>query len=80
MSKDNKLRVGVIGATGYTGLELVYLLTKHPKVIIKYLCATKKIGSKINYFDQRIKKKTTKNLQYEENRLENFGCDFPISS
>ena len=41
MSKENKLRVGVIGATGYTGLELVYLLTKHPKVIIKYLCNKK---------------------------------------
>ena len=57
MSIQNKINVAVIGATGYTGLELVYLLTKHPKVIIKYLCATKKLGSKINYFDQRIKKK-----------------------
>ena len=30
----NKLKIAVIGATGYTGLELVYLLSKHPKAKI----------------------------------------------
>ncbi len=51
MPQTNKLRTAVIGATGYTGLELVYLLTKHPKVEIKYLCATKKLGRKISIFN-----------------------------
>ena len=60
MPQTNKLRTAIIGATGYTGLELVYLLTKHPKVQIKYLCATKKLGRKISSFDNRIKKKITK--------------------
>ena len=60
MPQTNKLRTAVIGATGYTGLELVYLLTKHPKVEIKYLCATKKLGRKISSFDNRIKKKLPK--------------------
>jgi N-acetyl-gamma-glutamyl-phosphate reductase len=59
MSK-NKINVAVIGATGYTGLDLVLLLSKHPKVIIKNLCATKKLGKKINYFDKRIKKNLPK--------------------
>ena len=43
----NKIKVAVIGATGFTGLELVLMLSKHPKVIIKNLCATKNLGKKI---------------------------------
>ena len=56
MSK-NKLNVAVIGATGYTGLDLILLLSKHPKVQLKYLCATKNIGKSISFFDKRINKK-----------------------
>ena len=52
-----KLKTAVIGATGYTGLDLVYLLTRHPKIKIVNLCATKKLGKSISYFDKRIKKK-----------------------
>ena len=29
-----KIKIAVIGATGYTGLDLVKLLSKHPKVSI----------------------------------------------
>ncbi len=57
MSIKNKLKIAVIGATGYTGIDLVYLLSKHKKVKIKYLVATKNIGKKISFFDQRIKKR-----------------------
>ena len=46
----NKLKIAVIGATGYTGLDLVYLLSKHPKVKILNLCATKNLGKKITFF------------------------------
>ena len=53
----NKINVAVIGATGYTGLDLVLMLSKHPKINILYLCATKNLGKKINYFDKRIRKK-----------------------
>ena len=56
MSKK-KLNIAIIGATGYTGLDLVFLLSKHPNVKICYLCATKSLGKKINFFDKRIKKK-----------------------
>ncbi len=55
-----KINIAIIGATGFTGLELVYLLTKHPKVKINYLCATKKLGKNISFFDKRIKKKLPK--------------------
>ena len=60
MSTHNKINIAVIGATGYTGLDLVLLLSKHPKVNIRYLCATKNLGKNINIFDQRIKKKLPK--------------------
>ena len=48
MSIKNKLNIAVVGATGFTGLELVYLLSKHPKVKIVSLSATKKLGKKIS--------------------------------
>ena len=56
MLTHNKINIAVIGATGYTGLDLILMLSKHPKVKIKYLCATKNLGKKINFFDKRIKK------------------------
>ena len=55
-----KLNVVIAGATGYVGLDLVYLLCKHPKVTISYLCAQKNLGSNIQKFDKRIKKKLPK--------------------
>ena len=60
MSIHKKINVAVIGATGYTGLDLVYLLSKHPNVSILNLCATKNLGKDINFFDKRIKKKFPK--------------------
>ncbi len=55
--KRKKINIAVIGATGYVGLDLLYLLSKHPMVNIKYLCAKKNIGKSIKSFDSRIKKK-----------------------
>ena len=57
MPVSKKINIAVIGATGYTGLDLVMMLSKHPKVNIVSLCATKNIGTKISFFDKRIKKK-----------------------
>ena len=57
MFRKNKINIAIIGATGFTGLDLVYLLSKHIQVKILYLCATKNFGKKISFFDKRIKKK-----------------------
>ena len=43
---QNKLNIAIAGATGYVGLDLVYYLSKHPKVHISYLFAQKNIGSR----------------------------------
>jgi N-acetyl-gamma-glutamyl-phosphate reductase len=70
MSKFKKINVSVIGATGFTGLDLVLLLSNHPKVKIVNLCATKNLGKNISFFDKRIKKKlpkisSLKNINWE---------------
>jgi N-acetyl-gamma-glutamyl-phosphate reductase len=39
-----KIRIGVLGASGYTGAELVRLLLRHPEVEIKLLTAERRAG------------------------------------
>ena len=43
MSIYNKINVAVIGATGYTGLDLILMLSKHPKIIHKSIYVLLKI-------------------------------------
>ena len=57
---QNSINVVVAGATGYVGMDLVYLLSKHPNIKILNLCAQKNIGKKMSFFDKRIKKKLPK--------------------
>ena len=52
------INIAIAGATGYVGLELVKILSKHPNARILYLLAQKSIGKSINSFDNRIKKKS----------------------
>ena len=54
--KDS-LNIAIAGATGYVGIELVKILSKHSKVKILYLCANKSAGKKINTFNNEIFKK-----------------------
>ncbi len=42
-----KLRVGVVGATGYTGEELVRILSRHPKVQVTYVSGKEDRSEKI---------------------------------
>ncbi|MEX0994957.1 MAG: N-acetyl-gamma-glutamyl-phosphate reductase [Balneolaceae bacterium] len=43
-----KYKVGVIGATGYTGLELVRLLVEHPKISLKIVTSRSYAGEKFS--------------------------------
>ncbi len=68
---QKKINIAVAGATGYVGLDLVFYLSKHPKIKISYLCAQKNIGNNINKLDQRIKKNlpkisSLKNVDWEK--------------
>ena len=64
--KDS-LNVAIAGATGYIGLELIKILSKHPKVKILYLCANKSAGRSIYNFDKRINKKNLPKISRIEN-------------
>ncbi len=52
-----KINIAIVGATGYVGLDLVKFLSKHPMVNIKYLCAQKKIGKRIQLFNKKLSRK-----------------------
>ena len=54
--KDS-LKIAIAGATGYVGLELTKILSKHPSVKVLYLCANKSVGKHIYTFDKRITKR-----------------------
>ena len=54
--KDS-LNIAIAGATGYIGLELIKILSRHPKVKILYLCASKSAGKSIYVFDKKINRK-----------------------
>jgi N-acetyl-gamma-glutamyl-phosphate reductase len=56
-SMNNKIKIAIAGATGFTGLELIHLLTKHHKAEIKNLISSSNAGKSIKIFDKRIKKK-----------------------
>lgn len=47
MSDNKKLRVGILGASGYTGADLVRLLIAHPNVEIALMTAERKAGMPI---------------------------------
>jgi len=78
--KDS-LNIAIAGATGYVGLELIKILSKHPKVKILYLCANKSVGNKIYAFDKKIVKKNLpiiskiKNIDW--NKIEVFFTALP---
>ena len=42
-----KARIGVLGASGYTGAELVRLLIRHPHVEIALLTADRRAGQEM---------------------------------
>ena len=64
--KDS-LNIAIAGATGYVGLELTKILSRHSKVKILYLCATKSVGKKIYSFDKNIIKKNLPKISKVKN-------------
>ena len=43
-----KLNVLIAGSTGYIGVQLIKLLSKHKNISIKYLCGKSSVGKKLN--------------------------------
>jgi N-acetyl-gamma-glutamyl-phosphate reductase len=44
MANDTKAKIGVLGASGYTGAELLRLLIRHPRVEVVLLTADRRAG------------------------------------
>lgn len=59
----NKKKIGIIGATGYTGVELVKILINHPGVELSYLTSTSYAGKDINEVYPFLKGLFSKKLQ-----------------
>ena len=53
----SKLNVLVCGSTGYIGIELVKILSRHKKINIKYLCGNSSVGKNISFYDKSLSKK-----------------------
>src|SRR6202171_5021454 len=47
MPESTKAKIGVLGAAGYTGSELVRLLLRHPNVEIALLTADRRAGQEM---------------------------------
>ena len=43
-----KKKIGIVGATGYTGVELLRLLVNHPGVEISYVTSRENAGSRVD--------------------------------
>ena len=52
-----KLNVLVAGSTGYIGIQLIKLLSKHKNISIKYLCGNSSVGKKLHQFDKTLNNK-----------------------
>jgi N-acetyl-gamma-glutamyl-phosphate reductase len=46
-SKSNRIKVGILGASGYTGAELIRLLSRHPEAEITLLTADRHAGKRL---------------------------------
>jgi N-acetyl-gamma-glutamyl-phosphate reductase len=72
-----KLNVLVAGSTGYIGVQLIKLLSKHKNVFIKHLCGNTSVGKKISYFDKSLKSKKLPNIvKFNKSFLKNVDLIF----
>ena len=71
-----KLNVLIAGASGYLGIELTKILSKHTKVKIKYLCGSSSVGKKITFFDKTLSKKLPKIVKFNKKFLKNVDIIF----
>jgi len=72
-----KLNVLITGSTGYMGVQLIKLLSKHKNINIKYLCGNLSIGKNISNYDKELKyKKFPKIVKFNKSYLSNVDIVF----
>jgi len=69
------LRVGVVGATGYTGGEVLRLLLTHPKAEVTYVTSRSRVGEYVYRVHPNLRGFTT--LRFSELNISRIGdlCD-----
>ena len=73
----NKLNVLVAGSTGYIGVQLIRLLTKHNFINIKYLCGNTSVGKEVYTYDKSLMSaKLPKIVKYNKSYLHNVDVIF----
>ena len=70
------IKVSVIGATGYAGVELIRLLLSHPKVELKNISSKSFAGENINKIYNNLNKYCEKILTDEDSALEDSDVVF----
>lgn len=73
------IRVGIVGATGYTALELIRLLLRHPEVKISRITSRESAGSRLDSVHASLRHSL--NLEFTSFSLEDFqdNVDFAFS-
>ena len=80
MNIVKKTRVGIIGATGYVGVELVRLLSLHPNVILTHLVSQSFIGKSFSDIYPSFRGICDLPLTGEEPAVVAADCDLVITA
>ena len=48
MSVEKTIKVGIVGGTGYTGVELLRMLTLHPNAKVRMITSRKDAGTRLD--------------------------------
>ena len=48
MSAENRVKIGIVGGTGYTGVELLRMLTLHPNAKVTMITSRKEAGTRLD--------------------------------
>lgn len=68
------IKVGIVGGTGYTGVELLRLLAQHPQVELKAITSRSEAGMPVSQMFPNLRGRV--DLPFTEPTIENLGdCD-----
>ena len=71
------LNVLIAGSTGYIGIELIKILSKHKNVSIKYLCGNTSVGKNIYFYEKSLRsKKLPKIVKFKKEFLNEVDIIF----
>ena len=68
------VNIGIVGGTGYTGIELMRLLANHPQAEIKVITSRSNAGTKVSDYFPNLRGKV--DLEFTEPTLDSYkNCD-----